>query len=164
MPLIYKITSPSNKIYIGQTWDWIKRKSVYRRNACKGQIKLYNSLVKYGFINHILEIIHELPEDIDQILSIIMRINTRFFSEVIDDNDETYFKHLIALIESVDELSSMEITKTPYSYNFRIATSLPKYNEMLLQEILKFHNLFNIQINMSKSIKSSATIVFNIKL
>jgi hypothetical protein len=38
------------------------------------------------------------------------------------------------------------------------------YNEMLLQEILKLHNLFKIKLNLSKSIKSSATITFEINL
>jgi hypothetical protein len=58
----------------------------------------------------------------------------------------------------------MEITKTPTAYHFRIATSLPKYNDMLLEEILKFHNMFHIKLNMSKSIRTSATIVFEINL
>jgi len=35
---------------------------------------------------------------------------------------------------------------------------------MLLEELLKFHNVFQIKINMSKSIKTSATIVFEIEL
>ena len=66
MPLRYKITSPSNKIYIGQTWDWIKRKSVYKRIACEGQRYLYNSLKKYGFENHKIEFKETLIETISQ--------------------------------------------------------------------------------------------------
>lgn len=93
-----------------------------------------------------------------------MQINRKFFPEVINDNEETYFAHLEGIISSIDELSTMEITKNPKSYMFRIAPSLPKYNEMLLQELLKFHNLFQIRLNMSKSIKTSATIVFEIEL
>ena len=93
-----------------------------------------------------------------------MKINRKFFPEVMNDNEEAYFSHLEGIISSIDELSSMEITRNPASYMFRIATSLPKYNDMLLQEILKFHNLFQIRLNLSKSIKSSATIVFEINL
>lgn len=66
MPVIYKITSPSNKIYIGQSWDWIKRKSVYKRLACPKQLHLYNSLLKYGYDNHKIEVIDKFPEDITQ--------------------------------------------------------------------------------------------------
>ena len=93
-----------------------------------------------------------------------MQINRKFFPEVINDNEEAYFAHLEGIIYSIDELSSMEITKNPKSYMFRIAPSLPKYNDMLLKELLKFHNLFQIRLNMSKSIKTSATIVFEIQL
>ena len=93
-----------------------------------------------------------------------MTISKRFFPEVMPDNELAYFAHLEGVINSVDELSTLEITKNPYSYRFRLAPSLPKYNEMLLQEILKLHNIFKIKLNLSKSIKSSATITFEINL
>ena len=93
-----------------------------------------------------------------------MQINRRFFPEVLPDNETAYFAHLEGVISSVDELSTLEITKNPYSYHFRLAPSLPKYNDMLLQEILKLHNMFQIKLNLSKSIKTSATIVFEINL
>ena len=80
------------------------------------------------------------------------------------DNETAYFAHLEGVISSVDELAIMEITKNPESYHFRIATSIPVYNEMLLEEILKLHNIFQIKLDLSKSIKSSATIVFDIVL
>ena len=57
---IYKITNPKGKIYIGQSinieqrWDYF-----YKTLNCKSQIKLYNSLLKYGWENHIKEIIEE---------------------------------------------------------------------------------------------------------
>ena len=93
-----------------------------------------------------------------------MQIHRKHFPKVLQDNEMAYFAHLTGLIESVDELSSMEITKTPTSYHFRIATSTPRYNELLLQELLKLHNMFKIKMDMSKSIKTSATIVFQIEL
>jgi len=93
-----------------------------------------------------------------------MEINRKFFPAVIPDNESAYFAHLEGIIDSIDELSSLEITKKPKAYHFRLAPSLPKYNEMLLQELLKFHNLLNIHLELSKSIKSSGTIVFEINL
>jgi hypothetical protein len=93
-----------------------------------------------------------------------MQIHRKHFPEVIPDNDMVYLAHLQGVIDSIDELSSMEITRTPHSYHFRIATSLPKYNNLLLEELLKLHNLFQIKMNMSKSIKSSATIVYEIEI
>lgn len=93
-----------------------------------------------------------------------MTVSKRFFPEVLTDNETTYFAHLEGVICSVDELSSLEITKNPHSYQFRLAPSLPKYNTMLLEEILKLHNLFHIKLNLSKSIKTSGTINFEIDL
>ncbi len=93
-----------------------------------------------------------------------MLINKRFFPKVMLDNDIIYLAHLEGVIDSVDELSSMEITKNNESYRFRLAPSLPKYIPMLLEEILKLHNLFRIKLDLSKSIKTSGTIVFEINL
>lgn len=33
---------------------------------CKGQPRLYSSLLKYGWNNHSFEVIHELPKDVSQ--------------------------------------------------------------------------------------------------
>lgn len=93
-----------------------------------------------------------------------MQINKKFFPEVMQDNELAYFAHLEGIISSVDELSTLEVTRNPNSYHFRLAPSVPMYNEMLLQELLKFHNLLQIQLDLSKSIKSSATIVFDITM
>lgn len=93
-----------------------------------------------------------------------MQINKKFFPEVMQDNELAYFAHLEGIVASVDELATLEITRNPNSYHFRLAPSIPRYNDMLLEEILKFHNLLQIHLDLSKSIKSSATIVFDITL
>jgi len=54
---IYKITSPFNKVYIGQTINFERRLSEYRNLECKNQLKLYSSLVKHGFENHVFEVL-----------------------------------------------------------------------------------------------------------
>lgn len=56
---VYKITSPSGKIYIGQSRDVIFRISHYKNMNCKGQPKLFYSLKKYGWDEHVFEIICE---------------------------------------------------------------------------------------------------------
>lgn len=84
--------------------------------------------------------------------------------DILPDNEAVYFSLLQGVIESVDELCSLQVTKMSNCYHFRIATSLPKYNEMLLQEILKLHNMFGIKLDLSKSIKSSATLAFDINI
>jgi group I intron endonuclease len=57
--VIYKITSPSNKIYIGQSKNVNKRFKQYQKMNCKTQKVLLNSLNKYGADNHIFEVIEE---------------------------------------------------------------------------------------------------------
>jgi group I intron endonuclease len=59
MICIYKIESPSGKIYIGQTRNLNKRLEVYKNIRCKKQRKLYNSLLKYGYENHKINILEE---------------------------------------------------------------------------------------------------------
>lgn len=93
-----------------------------------------------------------------------MEINRKHFPKVMQDNDEVFLAHLEGVISSVDELCSLEITKNNDSYRFRIAASLPKYNNMLIEEILKFCNLFQIRLDMGKSIKTSSVITFEINL
>lgn len=67
MGIIYKITSPSNRVYIGQSIDFCSRLSKYRTLACKGQSRLYRSFLKYGFDSHEIKIIHELPKDCSRV-------------------------------------------------------------------------------------------------
>ncbi len=56
---IYKIVSPTNKIYIGSSNDVQNRVSSYKNLKCKNQRRLYHSLQKYGWDNHLFEIIEE---------------------------------------------------------------------------------------------------------
>lgn len=55
---IYKITSPSGKIYIGQSWNVKKRLKDYKTlSVSKKQRLLNRSFVKYGYENHKFQII-----------------------------------------------------------------------------------------------------------
>jgi group I intron endonuclease len=74
---IYKITSPSGKIYIGQTNDIEKRKIHYEKLLCKAQRLLYSSIKKYGWDNHKLEVLLEVND----------------VSELLQLEIETIFKH-----------------------------------------------------------------------
>jgi group I intron endonuclease len=55
---IYKITSPSGRIYIGQSTNVEARILYYKRLYCKPQPLLYASIKKYGWGAHKFEIIH----------------------------------------------------------------------------------------------------------
>lgn len=94
----------------------------------------------------------------------MIKIEKKFFPNILSENDLTYFAHLEGKINSVDEFSNILITKKPEGYDFRIAPSHPKYNEIIIEELINFHNIFNIRLIFSKSIKTTGTIAFKINL
>lgn len=71
---IYKITSPSEKIYIGFTSNIAKRTTSYKHLSCKSQTLLYNSLKKYGWEAHKFEIISSFENKNDAELCEIEQI------------------------------------------------------------------------------------------
>lgn len=93
-----------------------------------------------------------------------MEVKVIDFPEILSDNEVLYFGLFQGVLEAVDEFSHLQITKFHTSYNFRISPSLPVYNNMILQELLNFNNLFGIKLDLSKSIKSSGIIAFQLKL
>jgi len=60
---IYSITSPSKRIYIGQSVDIFSRFAKYRGMHCDGQPRLYNSFLKYGVENHKFELIEHCDNE-----------------------------------------------------------------------------------------------------
>lgn len=56
---IYKITSPTGRVYIGQSTNIENRWGSYKRYRCSKQPKLFRSLKKYGHEKHKFEIICE---------------------------------------------------------------------------------------------------------
>lgn len=60
---IYKITSPSGRIYIGQSVNILERWKGYNRYGSPTQTLLHRSFMKYGIKSHSFEIVHELPKD-----------------------------------------------------------------------------------------------------
>lgn len=74
MGFIYKITSPTGKVYIGQTVDIDDRFTRYRQLRCKGQTKLYRSIKKYGYELHSFETIEEC-------LDVEMNNRERYYQE-----------------------------------------------------------------------------------
>jgi len=61
---IYKITSPNDRIYIGQSVNVKKRFISYKRMYVKneGQTRLHRSFLKYGVDNHKFELVCECIE------------------------------------------------------------------------------------------------------
>jgi len=59
---IYKITSPTDRIYIGKTTNIKNRFSQYKGMRCKSQPALYGSFKAYGVDSHTFEIVGEYDE------------------------------------------------------------------------------------------------------
>jgi group I intron endonuclease len=60
---IYKITSPSGKIYIGQSIDIMNRIHKYKTSRCITQPIILKSILKYGWDNHLFEIVCECKKE-----------------------------------------------------------------------------------------------------
>jgi group I intron endonuclease len=63
---IYKILSPTEGVYIGQSWEIEKRRKKYSLGSCKNQNIIYNSIKCHGWAAHTFEVVHELPQDTTQ--------------------------------------------------------------------------------------------------
>ena len=66
--VIYKLTSPKGKCYVGQSWNYKHRWVCYKNLYVKGQVKLERALKKYGPENFKYEIIDKTDnqETLDQ--------------------------------------------------------------------------------------------------
>lgn len=56
---IYKITNPEGKVYIGSSANIEKRLRYYNSKSIRKQTKIFESIKKYGFENHKIEILEE---------------------------------------------------------------------------------------------------------
>lgn len=111
---IYKITSPNGKVYIGQSRDLKKRElqySKYLKRHCR-QLKLVNSINKYGWELHIFEIIEYCDFD-------LLNIRERYWQEFYDSIEKglnciytkTKDKPSLFGLETRDRMSKAQIGK-----------------------------------------------------
>lgn len=80
---VYAYISPSNKIYIGQTYRTLEKRSGTDGNAYKKSVRFYNAIKKYGFDNFKrVTLIDGLSKEMADIIEteLIKKYNTR------DDN------------------------------------------------------------------------------
>lgn len=92
---IYKITSPTGRIYIGQSKDIKYRFDTYRRlsKQVSSSPKLYHSLLKHGYVNHKFEIIEECSLD-------LLNERERFYQDFYNANSD---KNLNCILTKTNE-------------------------------------------------------------
>ena len=133
---IYKITSPSGKIYIGQSIDIERRFKHYKRMACKQQVKIYNSMLKYGVDAHIFEIL-ELC-DTEEL-----------------NNKERYYQDLY---DSVSNGLNLLYVKSEHFNGGHSEESKKKISNSLKGKIFTDEHKYKIGLNNSRRIISPETI------
>lgn len=141
---IYKITSPSNKIYIGQSKNIKKRYNFYKNKNCKNQVKLFNSFEKYGVNNHTFEIIEWCSIN-------KLNIKERYWQEHYDSVNlglNCIYQCTEEINKTVSIETKLKISKTlkeKYSKG-EIKNKVPKFSKKYTKEelITKFGNRKNI--------------------
>lgn len=127
---IYKITSPSGRVYIGQSVNIKKRFYNYKLMHCKQQIKLYNSFKKYGVESHNFEIIK---------LCLVRQLNgwERYYQEKYDSVENGLNCRLTNSNDKSGKLSNetkskmSKAQKTRFKNNAHHMKGVPKSNEQI---------------------------------
>lgn len=102
---IYKITSPTKKVYIGQSVNIERRFSTYKRNnPINKQPRLYSSFKKYGVESHKFEIvceceIHELND------------KERYYQDLFSATGKNSLNCILQKTSNLDYASSLETRK-----------------------------------------------------
>jgi group I intron endonuclease len=152
---IYKITSPSGRVYIGQSVDIRTRWWSYKK-VRKSQRKLYNSFCKYGIENHIFEIIEECDEEYLTKKELYWQkhynvvedgLNCNYVSEYYSVNNKrcgiknTKPKIKKIIKDSIDEI--IDLNTGVFYYGYLDASNILKIGRQLLTDMLKGNN-YNI--------------------
>ena len=132
---IYKITSPSGRVYIGQSINIERRFRYYKSIACKEQIKIYNSLLKYGVNAHIFEVL-ELCE-----------------TEELNNRE----RHYQDLYDSVANGLNLLYVKSEHFNGGHSEESKKKISDSLKGRIFTEEHKYKIGLNNSRRIMSAET-------
>lgn len=144
---IYKITSPSNKIYIGSSSNIKKRWNSYFYLKCKLQPKIYNSLKKYGSENHIYEIIEECEFE-------VLYERERYYQELYDCLGVNSLNCNLVETNSKKRVCSQEMrAKMSKIKKERIVTTETKNKLSIIQK--------RLQLNSKKVVCLSTGKIFN---
>lgn len=135
---IYKITSPSNRIYIGQSVNIKKRFQKYKSLFCKEQPRLYNSFIKYNIKHHQFEIIEEC---------LIEELNIR----------ERYWQDYYNVLSN-DKGLNCRLTETSEKKNKYSEETLRKMSQAKIGKVLSIETRLKIAKGNYKQVKCMNTL------
>lgn len=137
--IIYKYTSPSGKVYIGQTINEVARKARHKREAIYRNTKFYTAIRKYGFNTFQYEVL---------------------YSEVFNENDKEYIfsllndkeEYYITLYESVEKGYNMLPKSKVSLMNYITWTDEQRKN---ISDRMKGNNYAKGRVSKNKGVKGS---------
>lgn len=91
-----------------------------------------------------------------------MRIYRVNFPAILQENEETYFRHLEGIVSSNDLGAMVEVTRRHDGIGVRIVPSSHKAQGLLLQSIKRMHTALGLNVEFSKSMRASSNIYFKI--
>lgn len=152
---IYKITSPSGRIYIGQSLNIQLRYNNYKSRVDGRQPRLYNSFNKYGFENHVFEVIEQCEFN---------ELNERErywqdYYDVIGKNGlncvltKTSEKKNVVSDETRKKISK-SLTNRPVSIESRLKVSLSNTGKKRSQDTIDLLRVINTGRRFSKEVNS----------
>lgn len=140
--IIYKITSPSGKVYIGQTIRLKERIRQYRNNYVFNQTKVYRSIRKYGFENHLMEVLEICPEFMLNVLEAHymteydsikngLNISSEPYGYITDEQKEQIRKTLTGRKASEETKKKMSISHKGRGKGIKKNYKSPKHSQMI---------------------------------
>lgn len=125
---IYKITSPTGRVYIGQSKDIKRRKRDYKRiSKVKGQPLLEKSILKYGWEFHTFEIIEEC--EFEQ-----LNIKERYWQDFYD----VLNGGLNCILQNTDTMKGVYSTETKLRLSeSKMGKLNPNFGKKIPQETIK---------------------------
>jgi len=150
---IYRITSPTGKIYIGQSIDVEYRFYVgYKVGKPRQQMLIFKSITKHGLYNHVFELIHILDTkelDKDQTISELNKLETLCITEFKSFIDHS--KNGLNLSMGGDNKSHSEQSKKKISEANKGKVNSPETREKIRQS--KIGSKSSDETNMKNSIR-----------
>ena len=79
--IIYKYTSPTEKVYIGQTVNEKSRRSEHKTQTIKHSSKFGNAIRKYGYENFTYEVLWSITAEHEEVIELLNIMEKQFISE-----------------------------------------------------------------------------------